>query len=208
MSSDMELQEWRQLWRAQPSIPSELFNKVKRQTTYLRHYRNAEIVMTVLFGGGTCLWAFLHPTATWILFASGTVIFMAVAWAFTLYETRTIWAATAPTTAAYLDLSIRHCRWKMRDARYDSVQGVVATAFVLWIAHRILVDLGRTPLSAWLNAALYFFVTSLIVIIFERKRRAVTATCSKKDGPRRIGLQRIWEQRDDQPTSSTGHAPA
>ena len=171
MIVDSELQEWRRHWRAQPSVPVELFKKVERDTSYLRRYRVAEILPTMLLGGGSVSWAVVHPGAGSIVLAVVTCISIALAWVFSLRETRYLWTATVPTTAAYLDLSIRRCRWKMRNARYDSVQSVVLTAVVLWISHRIIEDFRGTPRPLWLYLALFVVVTSVLVACFESRRR-------------------------------------
>src|SRR5688500_7549681 len=94
MNFDSELQEWRRYWHAQPSVPLDLFRKVEEGTTSTRHYRIAEILVTVFMGGGTLAWAVFHPSTNWILLASGTWFAILLAWIYSLRSTRGIWAAT------------------------------------------------------------------------------------------------------------------
>ena len=175
MMVDSELQEWRRRWRAQPSVPMGLFKNVECGTSYIRRYRIAESLATVFLGGGAVFWALIHPSLNSSLLAVVTCLSIAIAWVFSIRETRGIWAAVAPTTAAYLDLSIRRCRWKMRDARYDSIQSVVLAAVVLWISHGMIEDLRGTPRPLWVYAVLFVAITSVLVPLFESKRRRAKA---------------------------------
>ena len=174
MTLDNELQEWRRHWHAQPSVPMDLFRKVEDGTTSMRHHRILEILVTVFMGGGTLVWAVFHPSTNWILLASGTWFAFLMAWIYSLRSTRGIWAASAPTTAAYLDLSIRRCQSKMRNARYDIVQGVLLSAFVLVIDYRVISDLRDAP-SIWLFVGLFVLLSVPIVVFFESKRRKAEA---------------------------------
>lgn len=150
----------------------DLFRKVEDGTTYLRRFRIAEILVTVFIGGGTLAWAVFYPFMNWILLASGTWFAIVVAWIYSLRTTRGIWAATAPTTAAYLDLSIRRCRWKMRSARYDTIQGVLLSAFVLVIDYRIISEMGEPPSILLFVGLFVLFLVSMLVFFGSRKRKA------------------------------------
>ena len=175
MTLDNELQEWQRHWHAQPSVPMDLFRKVEDGTTYMRHFRVAEILVTVFMGGGTLAWAVFYPSVNWILLASGTWFAIIVAWIYSLRSTRGIWAATAPTTAAYLDLSIRRCRWRMRNARYDIVQGVLLSAFVLVIDYRVLSEWNDKAPPIWLFVGLFVLLSVSMVVFFGSKRRKAQA---------------------------------
>jgi hypothetical protein len=175
MTLDNELQEWRRHWHAQPSVPMDLFRKVEDGTTHMRHLRVAEILVTVFMGGGTLAWAVFHPSTNWILLASGTWLAIIMAWIYSLRSTQGIWAATAPTTAAYLDLSIRRCRWKMRNARYDTVQGVLLSAFVLVIDYRVISEMKGAAPSIWLFVGLFMLFSVPLAVFFNSNRRKAEA---------------------------------
>ena len=175
MNFDSELQEWRRYWHAQPSVPMDLFRKVEEGTTSMRHYRIAEILVTVFMGGGTLAWAVFNPSTNRILLASGTWFAILLAWIYSLRSTRGIWAATAPTTSAYLDLSIRRCRWKVQNARYDTIQGVLLSAFVLVIDYRIISEMRGAAPPIWLFVGLFVLFSVPLVVFFVSKRRKAEA---------------------------------
>ena len=175
MKPDDELNTWKQYWRAQPSVPIDLFRKVEKGTRYMRYYRIAEILTTVVIGGGTAAAAFVWKTPTLVILAAGTWVGIGLAWFFTLRYTRGIWAPSAPTTASYLDLSIRRCQWRMKDARYDSIQSMLLTAFVLVVDYYLILDLRHRPPSLWLLGILFVVLAPGLVIGFERARRKAKA---------------------------------
>jgi hypothetical protein len=177
MKSDIELESWRRQWQSQPHIPIDLIRKVERQTVYMAQYRLGEILVTIVMGGGTIVAAAITRNPNVALLAVGTVIFIALAWRFALKHTQGLWAPSAETTAAYLDLSIRRGRWKVADARYDSIQAVLLTVFVCVVDYRILVSYGKwsNPRDAWW---LWLFCGVLSVVLFvafeNRRKKAKT----------------------------------
>jgi hypothetical protein len=175
MTPDTELEIWRQHWHAQPSVPLELFRNVERGTTYMRHYRVAEILATVFFGGGSMAAALITRNPDVIYFAIGICVFIVLAWIFTLRSTRGLWAPSAPTTASYVDLSIRRCRWKIADAKYDIAQGLAITVFVLIIDYRIISSVRGEPPSLWLMGGLFIAIAAGIWAFLRRKILKVRA---------------------------------
>ena len=107
------------------------------------------------------------------LLAVGTVIFIALAWRFALKHTRELWAPSAETTAAYLDLSIRRGRWKVADARYDSIQAVLLTVFVCVVDYRILVSYGKWSrlADAWGLWVFGLVLSVVLLVAFENRRK-------------------------------------
>jgi hypothetical protein len=191
MKADEELNLWRQHWRAQPSVPMDLFRKVEKGTRGMRYYRTAEILVTVMVGGGTAAVAFVTQNVSWIALAGGTWVLILLAWYFSLRYTRGIWAPSAPTTASYLDLSIRRCQWRMKDARYDIVQSVAVTAFVLVVDYFIITDIRHEPPSLWLLGILFFVIAPGLVVGFELKRRK-----AKSEMDSLISLQRQLQENN------------
>jgi hypothetical protein len=63
----------------------------------------------------------------------------------------------------------------MRDARYDTVQGIILTAAVLWIDLRMIEDFHLTPRPLWLYVGLFLVVTSALLAYFESRRRKAKA---------------------------------
>ena len=110
-----------------------------------------------------------------IYFAVGIWVFIVLAWIFTLRYTRGLWAPSAPTTASYVDLSIRRCRWKIADAKYDIAQGVVLTVFVLIFDYRMISSVRGEPPSVWLMGGLFVATAAGISAFLTRKIRKVRA---------------------------------
>lgn len=177
MNVDNELEMWRREWQAN-SVPIELVRRVERQSIAMRQYRWAEKVVTVVFGVGSIGWAFAMPGVITTAFAVGIWVFLLFAWAFALKHTKGLWEPSAPTTTAYLDLSIRRCRWKIADARYDSVQGVLITVFVFVIDYFFLTSVGRWE-AALVEKTMFWILCALvavtIAVVYERKRRRAQA---------------------------------
>lgn len=175
MKGDVELDMWKHYWKAQASVPMDLFKKVEKETRNLRYYRTVEILVTVLIGGGTAATALVMKTTGWTILAGGTWLFILLAWVFSLRYTKGIWAPGAPTTASYLDLSIRRCQWRMKDARYDIVQSILLTAFVLIADYYIILELSEKPPSLWLLGIAFLVMAPCLVAGFEWKRRNARA---------------------------------
>jgi hypothetical protein len=173
MKTDDELERWRQQWQAQPQVPIDLIRKVERQTAGMKVYRFLEVLVTVVMGGGSVGAALIMRDTNVTIFAIGTVLAIALAWRFALKHTRGLWEPSAPTTASYIDLSIRRCHWKIADTRYDAVQGVVLTAFVCIMDYRFLVASGQwsTLSDAWWFWILSVVIALVLVAVFESKRK-------------------------------------
>jgi hypothetical protein len=173
MKSDIELESWRQQWQSQPQVPVDLIRKVERQTVHMRLLRLSEVLVTVFMGGGTIVAAIITRNSEVALLAVGTAIAIALAWRFSLKHTRGLWAPSADTTAAYLDLSIRRGRWKVADARYDSIQAVLLSVFVCVVDYRILVSYGKwSSLSdAWWLWVIGGVLSLLLLFAFENRRK-------------------------------------
>lgn len=177
MNVDNELEMWQREWHSN-SVPIELVRRVERQSIGMKQYRWAEKAVTVVCGGGTITWAIAMPGVITFVFAVGTWVFLLFAWAFALKHTKGLWEPSAATTAAYLDLAIRRCRWKIADARYDSVQGVLLTVFVFVIDYFFLTSIGRWE-AALVGKTVFWILCALmagtIAVVFERKRRRAQA---------------------------------
>src|SRR5262249_25021234 len=148
----------------------DLFRNVEKDTRYIRYYRTAEILATVVIGGSVTAAAFITKSAGSILLAGGTWLAILMAWTFSLRYTKGIWAPGAPTTAAYLDLSIRRCQWRVEDARYDSIQSILLTAFVLIVDYYLILDIRHKPPSLWLLGIIFFVIAPVLVAVFEWRR--------------------------------------
>jgi len=150
MSTDLEMDVWREQWQADvaPAIPMNLRRKVERQSWLMKIGLISDTLVTIVMGGGTTAWALLSPKAEVALVAVATWVFLAAAWAFVLTANRGLWAPSALDAATFVDLSVRRCR---------SALGIVWFAVGLFICE-VVFGLGwtyhysveREPLMKWL----------------------------------------------------------
>ena len=134
MTADVELESWRRQWEAGPSVLPDLKRRVERETRAMRLFVIAEIVITVVFCGGSLAWAVLSRRADVLVLAVGIWVFTAAAWAMSFLLRRDAWAPATLTTAAFLDLSILRCRRRREAIVAQSVLYVMILAFNLaWI---------------------------------------------------------------------------
>src|SRR5450631_2864734 len=105
--------EWESLgleWRQQSSPLPDLRARVERESRTLRMLVAADILVTIVIGGGVTGWAVFSRQSNVIVLAAATWLFVVVAWAFGIINRAKNWAPSAADTAAFLDLSIRRCR--------------------------------------------------------------------------------------------------
>jgi hypothetical protein len=165
MIVDNELQAWREEWTAQPAGDSDLTARVKRQSRFMRLMLLAEVLVTVLFGGGTIWLAAASRRVDNAVLAAVTWVFLAVAWGFDVWNRREAWRPVALTSSAYLEISIRRCRSALRAVIFGMVLFVVDVLFYLaWIYNRTgnASFLHSTAMMAVGVATAVFFVGSLV----------------------------------------------
>jgi hypothetical protein len=110
MNGDAELEVWRHEWQAQASVPADLRRRVERHSRFMRIMLAAEVLVTLVIGGGTALSALRSGRTDAVVLALGTWSFIIAAWIFALLSRRGLWSPSAIDTAAFLDLSIRRAR--------------------------------------------------------------------------------------------------
>jgi hypothetical protein len=132
MDIDLELQAWRSDWQTASAAPVDLTRRVERETRSMRRYMLFEILITVVFGGGTIVGAAL---ATWddaLVLTVGVWIFIGVAWTMSMLLRRGAWAPITATTAAFLELSILRCQRRREAVLAQAVLYVTLLSFLLW----------------------------------------------------------------------------
>lgn len=149
MNIDTELDVWRQQWQSGTSIPLDLRTKVERQSRLMKVALMADILVTIVMGGGTTMWALGSPQPDIVLLACATWLFLAAAWTFTLTVSRGAWSPSALDTAAFVDLSIRRSRGRLAAVRFGAGLFLCEIAFGLgWVYHHT--PEPRTPFPMWL----------------------------------------------------------
>lgn len=179
MNTDAELEIWRKQWQSGTTVPLELRTKVERQSRFMKIALIADILVTIVMGGGTTGWAVRAPQPDIVLLAAATWVFLAAAWTFTLTVNRGKWSPSAQDTAAFVNLSVRRCRGRLAAVWFASGLFLFQIVFVLgWVyrnspAHRqpLLTWLlfGSTPIDiVWLCTLAFFS----FLVWYQRKKRA------------------------------------
>jgi hypothetical protein len=180
MSLDTELETWRREWQSETAVPPDLRRRVERQSRWLKVMVAADILVTVVIGGGVTLLAARAPRPDMLLLAAATWLFIAIAWTFRLSTTRGLWSPASVTTAAFVDLSIGRCRAQLKATVFGAALFVCELAFCLgWIYRQ---SAPRAPLWSWLFGSVFFdlvWLFSLAFLVFllwyRRKKRAELA---------------------------------
>ncbi|HLJ46594.1 MAG TPA: hypothetical protein VKU01_11335 [Bryobacteraceae bacterium] len=179
MNIDAELESWREQWQSETALPVDLRRRVERQTRWMKAALVGDLLVTLVIGGGVIWAAARSPQTDMFVLAGMTWVFIAAAWAFTLWVNHRNWSPSAMDTAAFIDLSIRRCRGRLAAVRFGVVLFVTEIVFCLaWIyQHDIR---GQRPLLTWLLfGSLEIDITWLFTIVFaglmvwyRRKKRA------------------------------------
>jgi hypothetical protein len=145
MSVDAELEAWRREWQSEAPVLPDLAATVQRQSWRMRLMLYADVLVTVVIGGGVTAWAARSPQPDMIVLAAAVWIFVGCAWLFARTNRKDCWAPAALTTAAFLDLSIRRCRASVAAAAFGTVLYFVELVFCLgWVYHH---KAQRAPFS-------------------------------------------------------------
>jgi hypothetical protein len=132
MDVDLELHAWRSDWQTTSPVPVDLTRRVERETRSMRRYLLLEILITVVFGGGTIAVAALSDWDDALVLAVGVWIFIGVAWTMSMLLRRGAWAPLTATTAAFLELSILRCQRRREAVVAQAVLYVTLLSFLLW----------------------------------------------------------------------------
>lgn len=160
----------------------DLRKKVERQSMFMKIALAADILVTVVIGGGAILWAVRSPQADIIVLAAITWIFLAAAWFMALRLNRGNWSPAALDTAAFVDLSIRRCQARLKAVWFGAGLFVVELAFCLPWVYNYSAKHSRSFLSwLWFSspyidgvwvATMIFFV----FLIWYRQRKQAELT--------------------------------
>jgi hypothetical protein len=131
---DLELEAWREQWQADAVVPADLRRKVERGSRNMRLLLAVEVLITVVMGGGSTLWAAMDPHTEMVVLSAAIWLFLGAAWTFAVVQRRGTWSPVAVSTAEFLDLSIRRCRSRLASSRFGAVLYFAEMAFCLtWI---------------------------------------------------------------------------
>jgi hypothetical protein len=134
MEADLELDSWRRHWRQEEVALPDLKDLVERQTRTMRLWVVGEIIVTILFGGGSLALAALNRRTDFFVLAAGIWVFIAIAWAISYLLRRGAWAPMTATTSAFLDLMMLRCRRRRESiAAQCLLYTMILTFDLVWI---------------------------------------------------------------------------
>jgi hypothetical protein len=134
MEADLELDSWRRHWQQREVALPDLKDLVERHTRMMRLCVVGEIIVTMVFGGGSLALAALYRRTDLFVLAAGIWVFIAIAWAISYLLRRGAWAPVTATTSAFLDLTILRCRRRRESiAAQCLLYTMILTFDLVWI---------------------------------------------------------------------------
>ena len=131
---DLELEGWRQQWNAHETVPPDLAKAVEAGTRSMRRGLIAEIVVTIVMGGGALGWAIVSRRPDVIVLATAVWLFIAIAWIASMLLRRGAWQPVAATTTAFVEVSILRCERSLQAIWIQAVLYVVILVFdLVWL---------------------------------------------------------------------------
>jgi len=182
MNVDAELEVWRRQWQSGTAVPSDLRRRVEQQSRLMKIALAADILVTIVIGGGAVVWALRSPQPDILLLAVATWLFLAAAWTFTLTVHHGNWSPSGLDTSAFVEFLARRCRGMLAAIWFAAGLFLSEIVFCLgWVYHHS--PEPRTPLLVWLFsnslpidivwlATLAFFG---FLVWYRRKKRAELA---------------------------------
>ena len=149
MNIDEELDAWRRQWQSEATVPLDLRRMVERQSRFMKIALLADVLVTVVIGGGAIGWALASRRPNIILLAAMTWVFLAAAWTFAVAVNRGNWSPPALDTAAFVDLSLRRCRSRLASVWFGAGLFLCEIVFCLGWVYNYSPE-PRKPLLNWL----------------------------------------------------------
>jgi hypothetical protein len=170
--------EWRQVSQPLPDLRA----RVRKESRRLRLFLAGDILVTVLFGGGSLAWAVVSRQTDVAQLAVAVWTCIGAAWLFGMVNRAGTWSPSASTTTAFLDVSIRRCRATAAMAVFGMALWLAEVVFFsAWVyrylARRSLVTveafLLSWPMIVWEAATVVFLILSMR---YRRRQQAELAS--------------------------------
>lgn len=157
MNPDTELESWRKQWQEDRPEPPNLADAVHRGTRFLRAMLVAEILITIVMGGGITVWALRSSNSDVAALAGATWVFLAAAWTFGIWNRKGCWAPAGYEHAAFVTLAVRRCQRALTALTFGCLLYIVELLFCLsWIYRRLALRSSLTPMD---------FLTSRAIVV-------------------------------------------
>jgi hypothetical protein len=165
MDADLELDMWRRHWVAESHVSPSLKERVERERRGMRRFVIGEIIVTIVFGGGSLAWAALSLRTDILVLALGVWAFLAIAWTMSFLLRRGAWAPVTATTTAFVELSILRCRRRRESIILQGVLYLMILGFDLtWIYFARGSDAERSVI-AFLTASEFAWVWVITLVL-------------------------------------------
>jgi hypothetical protein len=130
-----ELEQWQRQWQSlEAAVPPDLATAVEAGSRNIRRGVMAEVVTTVVMGGGVTAWALAAPRTEMTVLAIAVWIFIAIAWTASTLLRRGIWQPVTSTTSAFVDISILRCQRNLQAIWAQAGLYVVILVFdLVWL---------------------------------------------------------------------------
>lgn len=195
MDIDLELDGWRHEWQADVATPTDLADRVARETRRMHQFVLTGIAITIVFGGGSIAWAAISGRSELLVLVVGTWAFLAIAWAMSWLLRRGASTPLTTTTSAFLDLSILRCRRRREATFAQAVLYVAVLSFNLWWIHAN--SLPHAGMDTWTfltsRGVLWVWpVTALLAVMAARQHRRL-----RRELQALTALQQAFQDGDD-----------
>jgi hypothetical protein len=161
--NNAEFSKWQQLWQSHCVVPVELIRKVERGTVRMQALRVAEIVVTIVMGGGLIVAAIVHPLMRqtyWVALTLITGVFIVALWIVSLRRSRNVWNAEEPSISAYVDLQVRRYQQQITGIRSGTIVSLLFSTSVLAVVFAVL-NAENVHLPLW--SIVYFWTVGIVV---------------------------------------------
>ena len=174
MAADLELESWRRSWQTAARVPPDLKSHVERETRWMRLGVVLEVLVTLVFGGGSLAWAVRSQRTDVLVLAIGIWVFIAIAWTISFLLRRDAWTPAALSTAAFLDLSLLRCK-RRREALVAQcvLYPLILTFDLSWIyfASAAHLRMGVVAFLTGTGVAWVWLVTAVLAVAAVRQRQ-------------------------------------
>ena len=170
---DLELEDWRQQWHAHDTVPPDLARAVEAGTRSLRRGIIAEIMVTIVMGGGAVGWAIASRRPDVVVLAIAIWIMIGIAWIASTLLRRGAWQPVTATTAAFVEVSILRCQRSLQAISIQAVLYVVILIFdLVWLYNYRAESNVREFLMRPMVVGVLTVVTPLLAIaaVWHRRR--------------------------------------
>ena len=181
---DSELESWRALWSGdeEPLAPAPDARRIAaRGRRRLVRRMALEVVVAVVWVAVAVLLIRLRPDPALMVLGAGIIAFVAVACAFSLWNSAGIWRPAGDSVRDFVFIAVERCRRDLRAVRFGlwftAIETMLLVAWLVWTSGRdVLPEISRLS-GVWLVLPVAA-PTSIVawLLILRRRARVELAT--------------------------------